>query len=144
MSTLSSEGRNQDVGRRLSLLRASTGLSQNAFADRVGISPRAYQNYERGEREIPALLLASLFDAFSVDPMWVLSGPGDVPLPAAFRPDTALVEDVVLAVEQWLNRRRKTLSPEKKACLVRLLYEHFLSTGEVQKEYLDGMLMVAA
>jgi hypothetical protein len=54
------------------------------------------------------------------------------------------VEDVVLAVDAWLRRRRKTLPSAKKAQLIRLLYEHFLSTGEIDAKYMDTLVSLAA
>lgn len=109
-----------------------------------GASPRAYQNYERGEREIPAALLKALYDAFAIDPLWVLTGPGEEPIDGGIRPNPALVEDVVLAVDQWLQRRRKTLPLAKKAQLISLLYEHFLGEGEVETKHLNSMLLLAS
>lgn len=144
MSTLSSGEANRAVGRRLAALRASEDLSQSAFAERIGVSVRAYQNWERGEREIPAVMLNVLYDEFRVDPMWILAGPGEQPLSADERPKPQLVEEVVLAVEQWLQRRRKTLPPAKKARLMRLLYEHFLAKGEVEPDHVNEMLLLAA
>ena len=73
-----------------------------------------------------------------------VAGPGEQPLSADERPKPQLVEEVVLAVEQWLQRRRKTLPPAKKARLMRLLYEHFLAKGEVEPDHVNEMLLLAA
>lgn len=62
-------------GERLFVIRTSAGLSQQAFADALGISLRAEQNYERGSRKLPAELLLTLARRFGVDPLWVLEGP---------------------------------------------------------------------
>ena len=144
MSSLSSEEANRAIGKRLAAIRATTGLVQGAFAEQLEVSPRAYQNYERGDREIPAVLLSALYDVLKIDPLWVLNGPGYEPIRADFRPDPALVEDVVLTVDRWLKRRGKTLASTKKAQLIRLLYEHFLSTGEIDAKYVDTMASLAA
>lgn len=125
MSSLSTLDGNVVIGRRLAAARERVRLSQNEFAERMGISPRAYQNYERGEREVPATVLRLLYESFGVDPLWVLIGPGTDPSgrDAAVSPD--LVEQIVVAVEQRLQRIRKPLSPEKKGRVIRLLYQHF-------------------
>lgn len=36
-----------------------------------------------------------------------------------------LLEAVVIAVEMHLSRRKRTLAPDKKARLIRVLYQHF-------------------
>lgn len=55
-------------------MRAQRRLSQKKFAEKLGVSLRAYQNYERGEREVPAALIRALFEAFQIDPVWLLTG----------------------------------------------------------------------
>ena len=63
---------------RVKIVRAYFALSQTEMAKRVGISLRAYQNYERGEREIPIGLIHALYEAFRVDPVWLLTGLGSM------------------------------------------------------------------
>lgn len=125
MSKLATLEDNAPIGERLATLRHRVRLSQVDFADRLGISPRAYQNYERGEREVPAVVLKLLFAVFGVDPLWVLTGPGDDPrgTDAPAYPD--LIEAIVVAVESRLQRARRQLTPEKKGRLIKLLYQHF-------------------
>lgn len=47
-------------------LRKTRGLKQQEVADGLGISLRAYQYYERGEREPQASLLIRMADYFDV------------------------------------------------------------------------------
>ena len=63
---------------RVSQARARFALSQSDMAERTGISLRAYQNYERGEREIPVVLVHRLFTEFGIDPVWLLTGQGEM------------------------------------------------------------------
>ena len=79
MSKLSTEEDKLLLGLRLMTIRTSSGLTQFEFADRLGLSPRAYANYERGEREMPVALFKSLCDSFRIDPLWLLVGPGEEP-----------------------------------------------------------------
>ena len=67
---------NEEVGARLRDLRFKSDLSQRQFADFLGISLRAYQNYERGERKIPADIVRKLVDKSDINPIWLLSGSG--------------------------------------------------------------------
>lgn len=144
MSVLSTASVNAQIGRRLAAVRAQEGLIQTEFADRLGISGRAYVNYERGEREIPAALLIALLNVFGIDPMWVLIGPGEEPLLASDRPKPKLLVDIEEAVKHWLDRRRKRLPPEKRERLVQLMYERALLTGQIEVDYLEKIGSIAA
>lgn len=144
MSKLSTLDDNVVIGRRLGAARDRVRLSQNEFAERLGISPRAYQNYERGEREVPATVLRLLYEAFGIDPLWVLIGPGMDPSGADAPVPLDLVEQIVVAVESRLQRSHKQLPPEKKGRLVRLLYQHFRDKPQFDPAYVVDYLALAA
>lgn len=59
------------VGERLASLRSDYGLSQSEFATRLAISLRAYQTYERGERELPFPVALRLNSEFGISPVWL-------------------------------------------------------------------------
>jgi transcriptional regulator with XRE-family HTH domain len=80
MTKLATEEINQAMGRRLLAVREAAQLSQAYFAVALDLSPRAYANYERGEREAPVALLRNLLRVYAVDPAWLLDGPGDLPV----------------------------------------------------------------
>lgn len=65
---------NRAVGERLATMRRKLGLSQRDFAERLGVSVRAYQNYERGEREVSATLIRALYKTFRIEPSWIFEG----------------------------------------------------------------------
>ncbi len=67
------------VARRFLAVRLENGLSQQAFADALGISLRGAQNYERGMRKLPSEVLLALAKVFEIDPLWVLEGPEERP-----------------------------------------------------------------
>ncbi|HET8555210.1 MAG TPA: helix-turn-helix transcriptional regulator [Rhodanobacteraceae bacterium] len=145
MSSIATADQNQAVGARLASIRASTGLSQNAFADSLGLSARAYANYERGEREMPVALFRALFDEHGVDPLWLLVGPEPEPVQAMERRlDMGLLEDVVRVVEGGLHRANKKLKPDKKARLIRLAYERCMLAGEINRQEIHDLLSLAA
>jgi transcriptional regulator with XRE-family HTH domain len=77
--TSSTIGNANLVARRFLAVRLENGLSQQAFADALGISLRGEQNYERGMRKLPGEVLLALAKAFEVDPLWVLEGPEERP-----------------------------------------------------------------
>ena len=72
---------------RLREAREGLGLSQQAFAERCGITARSQRNYESGERSPDAAYLAELVD-LGVDVLYVLTGEsngGNAALDAAER-----------------------------------------------------------
>jgi len=76
---MSSTNESSQIARRFLAVRIGVGLSQQAFADALGISLRGEQNYERGIRRLPAEVVLSLAKVFGIDPLWVLDGPEDQP-----------------------------------------------------------------
>lgn len=71
---MSSTNEDHAIGARLRELRLRKELSQQAFADSLGVSLRTYQNYERGQRSVSKDLLCALIDLHDVDVSWLLTG----------------------------------------------------------------------
>jgi transcriptional regulator with XRE-family HTH domain len=61
-----------EIGRRLKGLRG--GVPQRVYAKRMGISCRAYQNYESGERVPPATILDKIAQKEFATVDWILTG----------------------------------------------------------------------
>lgn len=66
----------KSISQRFLSIRESKQISQRLFAESLGISLGAEQNYERGVRSIPSEVLNSLYLVYDIDPVWVLNGPG--------------------------------------------------------------------
>lgn len=66
------------IGDRLRALRG--GLTQAAFAERLGLERQSVVRYEAGKRAPDALALLRLMTEFGADPAWVLTGAGAAPL----------------------------------------------------------------
>ena len=64
------------IGSRVQELRTKTGLSQAEFAEKLGISLRAFQSYERGERAVSKQFLCGLIEQFEVSSDYILTGTG--------------------------------------------------------------------
>jgi phage repressor protein C with HTH and peptisase S24 domain len=89
------------VGPRIEAVRGK--LSRRAFAARIGMPSAATSlvRYESGEREPPADLIAAIVRALDVDPRWLLTGDGPVPVSVA---DAPLVPSAAPAVEDDVVR----------------------------------------
>ena len=141
---MSSDDFNLAVGDRLKVVREKARLLQPEFAERLGISPRAYANYERGERTITAEAIKALYEMFSVDPVWLLSGPGNDPrsIKTPTRPE--LLAEIIIKVEQHLARNRLKLPLEKKARLIVLLNQYIQLKGKVEDDHIEHVLSVSS
>ena len=64
------------IAENLLKLRKELKLSQNEFALKLGIIPRAYVNYERGERKPPYEMLITLSNDFDVNLNWLINDKG--------------------------------------------------------------------
>lgn len=123
---------------RVSQVREHLELSQDKMARQLGLSLRAYANYERGERTIPVELLRALYERFSVDPIWLLTGDGHMILDrdVRYRLDQKTLDSVMEAVERVEQRLPVPLDARKKARLIGLLYEQCQLLGESADEIL--------
>lgn len=69
---LSDEDRRKDFGARIRIMRKSLGLTQAELAKKIGTTPEAITNYERGKREAPFKNLIGLSQALNVTTDWLL------------------------------------------------------------------------
>lgn len=144
MSKLANEQDNIAIGKRLVAVREERKLSQVEFAERLALSPRAYQNYERGEREMPTTVLTALHAEFGIDPLWVLLGSGTTVRKPQSTSKPDVLEAVVIAVEAHLQRTRKTLGPAKKARLIKVLYLQFRDRPKLDPAQLADTISLTA
>ena len=133
-----------EVGERLKAVRDNSRLPQSEFAQRLGLAPRTYQNYEIGERTISAEAIKALYEMFSVDPVWLLSGPGNDPrsIKTPTKPD--LLAEIIIKVEQHLAKNRLKLPLEKKARLIVLLNQYIQLRGRVDDDHIEHVLSVSS
>jgi transcriptional regulator with XRE-family HTH domain len=133
-----------EVGERLKAAREKAGLLQPEFAERLGLLPRTYANYERGERPISVDAVKALYEMFSVDPVWLLSGPSNDPrsIKTPTKPD--LLVEIIIKVEQHLGRSRLKLPLEKKARLIVLLNQYVQLKGRLEDDHIEHVLSISA
>jgi transcriptional regulator with XRE-family HTH domain len=63
------------LGRRIAEVRARLGLTQVAFAERIGVTRNTVRRYEQGEHHPRALVLARIAQLGDVPIDWLLGGP---------------------------------------------------------------------
>jgi transcriptional regulator with XRE-family HTH domain len=63
-----------EIGQRVKKLRKETKIDQREMAERFGLSLRAYQNREQGEKSYPVGELVVLADLFNVSVEYLITG----------------------------------------------------------------------
>ncbi|PIE13986.1 MAG: hypothetical protein CSA68_11285 [Rhodobacterales bacterium] len=109
---------------RLLTVRKQTGASQVDFATRLGVSPRAYKNYELGLRDVPLSLIESMHRELGTDLSWLILGEG------ASNSETAqgIIRKIVFGIRTFEDTNGNRLSKEKTATVFTYLFSQ-MSNG---------------
>ncbi len=70
------------MNNRIKVLRTELGLTQQEFADRLGIKRGGISNYEIGRNEPSDSVMSLICREFDVNEEWLRTGIGDMFLPA--------------------------------------------------------------
>ena len=118
-------------------------MSQQQFADALGISLRAAQNYERGVRKLPSEVLIELARRFEIDPLWIMDGPeerprylGNVGL------DKATLSRAIRVVQRALLETDAHVHPDQFAAMAAAVYKFYMhnSTGAGADELVASLV----
>lgn len=132
------------IGRRLAELRERLSLTQDAFAETLGVSRRAYVNYERGEREIPVGLVKALYDTYHVDFMWLLTGVASQDLtPIEDGADVGMIVEVIQELDRQLDEADLVMRPDDKVRVIKALYHWSKDRGNVDPASVASLLQIA-
>ncbi len=101
-----SESLDVDIGKRIQAIRNSMGLSQQDMADKLGISMRAYQNYERGDRPVNKQFLCFFSEVFGVDVNFVLFGRSSDGPESRNLVDLVVLESIAISIEANIKKLR--------------------------------------
>lgn len=94
------------MNERIKKLRKALGLTQQEFADRIGIKRNSFANYETG-RNIPLdAIIVSVCREFNVNEAWLRTGEGEMFTPVS-RDDqiTDFVADILKNEDDSFKRR---------------------------------------
>ena len=124
--TSSKDREDPEVGKRLRSKRESKGLSQKEVAQRIGVTPGAYQNYEYG-REISSGRLVQICAVLECSPNWLL-GYHDEGMHLA--PDSLLLKQLKDALDE-LNAEGQQEAVKRVQELAEL--ERYTVAGEKER-----------
>lgn len=131
-----------DIPKRLLQIRSESGLTQDAFASRLGYPKRTYLGWERGETAPPIGLLVALKRAFKIDPAWVLEGDAVGPRQGAEQ----VAEEAwraALAVEEGCRRARVAIPRERLLIVIRAVYYSAQGRDAVDERVVDDLVSLA-
>lgn len=139
------------LGHRLAAVRNMARLSQQEMSQKLGISRSAYQNYERGQRDLTAQLLLDIYESFDVDPLWMLEGDSEDGKSRRHEEIAASYRKIGIAVERRIIDRDLSVTPEKKWDAIEFLYDEVLSAdgvtnhgGAPDKTRIDSVLRLVS
>ena len=118
------------MGARLTIIRNEIGLSQAAMAKAIGVSPRAYHSYEKGQRGLPVEALVALNDGFDVDIAWVLMGTKAI----RTAHDFDALKRIETELDQHLNSEGIKVKSEKRGAIVARWYQSHVEGREVSDD----------
>ena len=84
---------------RLKKLRKALDLTQQEFADRIGVKRNSLANYETGRNTPIDAIIASICREFNVNEEWLRTGSGDMFLPVDRNEDLARLTKLLLNEE---------------------------------------------
>ncbi|SDF16108.1 Helix-turn-helix domain-containing protein [Salipiger thiooxidans] len=109
-------------------------LSQEEMAQALGISRSAYQNYERGQRDLTAQLLLEVYEKFDVDPLWMLEGDSEDGKNRRHDEIATAYRKIGIAVERRIMDRGLSVTPEKKWDAIEFLFDEVLNADALSGE----------
>lgn len=133
----------EQVSKRLLTIRDRSGLSQQDFADELGISLRSAQNYERGIRKLPAETLTDIARKFEIDPLWVIYGPEERPRPAAHvGVDQDTLSRAIEVVQQSILKASANVDAHQFAKMTAAAYKFYMHnlTGAGADELIESFV----
>jgi len=109
-------------------------LSQEEMSQALGISRSAYQDYERGQRDMTAQLLLVVYEKFDVDPLWMLEGDSEDGKNRRHEEIATAYRKIGIAVERRIIDRGLSVTPEKKWDAIEFLFDEVLNADALSGE----------
>lgn len=118
------------MGARLTIIRNEIGLSQAAMAKAIGVSPRAYHSYEKGERGMPVEALVAVGEEFGADVPWLLLGTKSI----RAGHDFDALKRIETELDQHLTSEGIKVKSEKRGAIVARWYQSHVEGREVSDD----------
>lgn len=114
------------MNERIKQLRKVLGLTQQEFAERIGIKRNAVANYETGRNEPIGSVVNLICKEYNVNPDWLSNGAGDMFVtPAAFSLDEYAAANSLNSVEISIIRGFMELDPDMRQAVYNIFVNAF-------------------
>jgi transcriptional regulator with XRE-family HTH domain len=94
-----------NIGERVKVLRTSLDMTQQAFADKLGIKRGTIANYELGRNEPIDAVITLICREFKVNRIWLETGEGEMFAQLSRKEELALIFGDVLAGNSTAKNR---------------------------------------
>lgn len=132
------------IADRLRLAREHAGLSQQEFADKIGYSRRQVIAWEAAKNVPPIWVLIAIRRECDIDPEWILSGPGDLPVSDVAPEARARVKRLESEVRRMARDYGLQLPDQSIATLVSLLQRAPVhAEGDAKREIMKMLRGIA-
>lgn len=122
---------------RIKFLRKNSGLTQEKFAERIGLKQNSIALIESGKRNISDQTILSICREFGVREEWLRTGEGEMYIPAPTTGLDLLVQEKALRREERiLIEKFVNLKPETRQQILNYIQEvaAALSSGDTPSE----------
>lgn len=116
------------MNERIKQLRKALGLTQQEFAERVGIKRNAVANYETGRNEPIGSVVNLICNEYNVNPDWLRDGTGEMFIdPATFSLDEYAQANKLTKTEISIIRGFMELDPGVRSAIYDIFKKAFSS-----------------
>jgi len=109
-------------------------MSQAVFGADLGLSDRAYKNYELGIRDLPLAVALAISEKYGVNIAWLLTGDG---AKSGLEVRDAL-KAAVVAVREHFIAENETPSPDYESNVVQYVFDEILREGGLNSPRMDA------
>ena len=114
------------MNERIKQLRKTLGLTQQEFAERIGITRNAVANYETGRNEPIGSVLNLIYNEYNVNPDWLRNGSGEMFIePATFSLDEYAQANKLNKNEIYIIRGFMELNPDTRQAIYNVFSNAF-------------------
>lgn len=114
------------MNERIKQLRKTLGLTQQEFAERIGITRNAVANYETGRNEPIGSVLNLICNEYNVNPDWLRNGSGEMFIePATFSLDEYAQANKLNKTEISIIRGFMELNPDTRQAIYNVFSNAF-------------------
>lgn len=111
---------NIEIGKRIKAVQAKKGISSSAMASEIEAHPAFLNKIELGKKPLSERYLEALLEKYSVNPIWVLFGVGEMFRPfsieksGSFEPDIHLLTQLKKQVDDLKTNFDKLVLPPQE------------------------------